>query len=144
MKIRKQTAIKILVAMLTILMLTMCMQSTVFASKQAAYADGVGGSSSRGGNDYLDPDLIKPNDDANVANDFQSVAGSILGIVQIIAVAVAIIMLIVLAIKYISSAPNDKAEIKKHAVIYVVGAVLLFGASGILQLIKNFSGVFDK
>lgn len=125
MKIKKETAIKILAAVLTVLMLTMCIQSTVFAT------------------DYLDPDSITPNDDANVANDFQSVAGSILGIVQIIAVAVAIIMLIVLAIKYISSAPNDKAEIKKHAVIYVVGAILLFGASGILQLIKNFSGVFD-
>ena len=88
MKIKKETAIKILAAVLTVLMLTMCIQSTVFAT------------------DYLDPDSITPNDDANVANDFQSVAGSILGIVQIIAVAVAIIMLIVLAIKYISSAPS--------------------------------------
>ena len=69
----------------------------------------------------------------------KSVSGQILGIIQIIGVAVAVIMLIVLAIKYISAAPNDKAEIKKHAVVYVVGAVVLFAASGIIGLIRNFA-----
>ena len=48
-------------------------------------------------------------------------------------------MLIVLAIKYISAAPGDKAEIKKHAVVYVVGAVILFAATGILGIVKNFA-----
>lgn len=122
MKIKKETAIKILAAMLTLLMLTVCMQSTVFATMN-----------------------VKPNDitaqtDTAIATSTKNVAGQILGVVQIIAVAVAVIMLIVLAIKYISSAPNDKAEIKKHAVIYVVGAVLLFGAAGILELIQQFAG----
>lgn len=115
---KKQTAIKILAAMLTILMLTVCMQSTVF---------GIG------------PGDIQPNVNTSAANTAKTASGKILGIVQVIAVAVAVIMLVVLAIKYISSAPNDKAEIKKHAVIYVVGAVLLFGASAILELIKTFS-----
>lgn len=63
----------------------------------------------------------------------------ILGIVQIVAVGVAVIMLIVLAIKYISASPEGKADIKKTAVQYVVGAVLLFGASGILQVVKGFA-----
>ena len=48
-------------------------------------------------------------------------------------------MLIVLAIKYISAAPGDKAEIKKHAVVYVVGAIILFAATGILGIVKNFA-----
>lgn len=121
MKIKKETAIKILAAMLTILMLTLCMQSTVFA----------------------DDFIIQPSDikaeSSGASTSAQNAAQKILGVVQVIAVAVAVIMLIVLAIKYISSAPNDKAEIKKHAVIYVAGAVLLFGASGILQIIKQFS-----
>lgn len=127
MKIKKETAIKILAAMLTVLMLVGCMQSTIFAIDST----------------YLNPSDIKANDTTGAAKKAQTVAGSILSIVQVIAVATAIIMLIVLAIKYISSAPNDKAEIKKHAVIYVVGAVLLFGASGILELIRNFAGVFN-
>lgn len=127
MKIKKETAIKILAAMLTLLMLTMCMQSTVFAT------DAVGSELT------VQPGDIKATA-SDASNSAKNVAGQILGIVQVIAVAVAVIMLIVLAIKYISSAPNDKAEIKKHAVIYVVGAVLLFGAAGILQLIQQFAG----
>ena len=60
---------------------------------------------------------------------------------QVIGVGVAVIMLIVLAIKYISAAPSDKAEIKKHMVVYVVGAIVLFAASGILEIIKRFAGM---
>ena len=48
-------------------------------------------------------------------------------------------MLIVLAIKYMSSAPNEKAEIKKHAAVYIVGAVMAFAAVGVVQIIKTFS-----
>ena len=37
------------------------------------------------------------------------------------------------------SAPGDRAEIKKHAVVYIVGAVVLFASSGILGIIKDFA-----
>mgnify|MGYP006967165386 CR=1 FL=1 len=67
------------------------------------------------------------------------VLGAVLTIVQVVGMGVAVIMLIVLAIKYISAAPGDKADIKKHAVVYVVGAVVLFAASGILGIVKNFA-----
>ena len=53
--------------------------------------------------------------------------------------AVAIIMLVVMAIKYISAAPSEKAELKKSATVYVVGAIVLFAATGILQVVKNFA-----
>ena len=82
---------------------------------------------------------ITSNTSSNVVTSTENIAGTILGVVQVIGVAVAVIMLIVLAIKYISAAPNDKAEIKKHAVVYVVGAVVLFAASGILEIIKGFA-----
>ena len=68
------------------------------------------------------------------------IIGALINIIQIIGTGVAIIMLIVLAIKYISAAPGDKAEIKKHAVVYVVGSIVLFAATGILQIVKNFAG----
>ncbi len=89
--------------------------------------------------DYLDPSTITPSDPSGVAGKAQTIAGQILAVVQVIGVSVAIIMLIVLAIKYISAAPNDKAEIKKHATVYIVGAVVLFAASGILGIIRGFA-----
>ena len=88
---------------------------------------------------YLDPSSITPSDPSGAAGKAQNIAGQILAVVQVIGVSVAIIMLLILAIKYLSAAPNDKAEIKKHAVVYVVGAVVLFGASGILGIIRGFA-----
>lgn len=78
-------------------------------------------------------------DTTGAASSVQRIIGAILTVTQVIGVGVAVIMLIVLAIKYISAAPSDKAEIKKHMVVYVVGAVVLFAASGILEIIKRFA-----
>ena len=78
-------------------------------------------------------------DTSGAADSINRIVGSVLTIVQVVGCGVAVIMLIVLAIKYISAAPGDKADIKKHAVVYVVGAVVLFAASGILQIVKNFA-----
>mgnify|MGYP003163094383 CR=1 FL=1 len=69
-----------------------------------------------------------------------NIGGMVLTIAQIVGSSVAVIMLIVLAIKYISAAPNDKADIKKHAVVYIVGAIVLFAASALLGIVKNFAG----
>jgi hypothetical protein len=78
-------------------------------------------------------------DTSGASTSAQNIIGALISIVQIIGTGVAIIMLIVLAIKYISAAPGDKAEIKKHAVVYVVGAIVLFAATGILGIIKSFA-----
>ena len=68
-----------------------------------------------------------------------SKAGSnIAGIIATAGVAIALGVLIWLAIKYITAAPSDKADIKKSAVAYIIGAVLLFAASGVLALIQSF------
>ena len=116
----KKRIVKILSIALMVVMIAMCLQNVVLA-------------------DMPDPSTIKGTNSGSTYTKFNSVLNTVLGIAQVIGVAVAIIMLIVLAIKYISSAPNDKAEIKKHAVMYIVGAIVLFGASGLLQIIKNFA-----
>ncbi len=60
-------------------------------------------------------------------------------VARIIAAGIAIIMLVVVAMKYMLAAPGDRADIKKSAVAYIVGALVLFGASGILTIIDTFS-----
>ena len=89
---------------------------------------------------HLEIDSIQPNDNGGTAESMQSIAGILIAVVQVIGLTVAIVMLIVLAIKYLYSSPNDRAEIKKHMIVYVVGAVLLFGVSAVLELIKSFAG----
>lgn len=91
--------------------------------------------------DQIDEATVTENasDTSGAAASLNRIIGSAMTVVQVVGVGVAIIMLIVLAIKYISAAPGDKADIKKHAVVYVVGAVVLFAASGILGIVKKFA-----
>lgn len=78
----------------------------------------------------------------NATDSVKSVAGSIITIARVICAGVAVAMLTILGIKYMSSAPSEKADIKKHAVPYVVGAVIMFGCTGILSIIEQFAASF--
>ena len=77
--------------------------------------------------------------DASAANSVENIVGAILYITKVIAVGVGLIMLTAVAIKYMSSAPGERATIKKHAVVYIVGACVLFGSAGILNIIQKFA-----
>lgn len=109
----------------------------------AAYAGG----STAGGTGFqwssqLDQ-IVTGTGDSEVVKPIDNVAGTIVTVTQIISVGVAIIMLIVLGMKYMMSAPGDRATIKKHAVVYIVGAIIMFGAAGLLGLIRNFANVIS-
>lgn len=87
----------------------------------------------------LDPHSFTREDKSGASNAVTNVIGSIINIAQIIGMGVAIIMLVVLAIQYIAAAPEGKAEIKKNSTIYIVGAIILFSAAAILQIVKSFA-----
>ena len=81
---------------------------------------------------------IQPKDPGTAGEKVTNTAGQILTIVRIVGMAVAVIMLTILGIKYVAASPNEKADYKKGMTVYVVGAVLLFGASALLSLIQKF------
>lgn len=83
---------------------------------------------------------LKPDDTTGATEAVTGLMGSGIAVAQVIGTGVAVIMLIVLATKYMMAAPGDKADIKKHAVPYIVGAVILFASAAILEIIKNFAG----
>ncbi|MBQ7410003.1 MAG: hypothetical protein IJW20_01300 [Clostridia bacterium] len=75
---------------------------------------------------------------ADKANNMvNNAAAQIISMARIVCVTIAIVMLLVIAMKYMISAPGDRADIKKHAVNYVIGAFVLFGVSGILTVLNN-------
>ena len=90
-------------------------------------------------------ELIKGDwsDATNASNKVSSILTTIIVAVKISAIAIAIIMLLVVAMKYVASAPGDRADIKKSAIVYVVGAFVLFGVSGILSIIEKVSRVIN-
>ena len=54
---------------------------------------------------------------------------------------IAIIMLIVIAIRWMGSSPSGKAQMGKTVRYYIAGAIFIFAAVGILQIVKNFSDI---
>ena len=116
--------VKIISVLLMVLMVITMLSTSAFATNW----------------DDIDTNMFaSTKDESGATTSATNIIGAIISIVQVIGMGVAIIMLVVMAIKYISAAPSEKAEIKKSATIYIVGAIVLFAASGILGIIKNFA-----
>lgn len=69
----------------------------------------------------------------------QNIMGTIINTIRIVGTGVSIIMITYVAIKYMSAAPNEKAEFKKSAMAFIVGAVILFASSNLLGVIADFA-----
>ena len=67
------------------------------------------------------------------------VVGTVLDVVRIASVSIGLVMLTVLGAKYMLASPNERAEIKQHLVVYVVGAFVMFGASALVTIIQKFT-----
>ena len=89
-------------------------------------------------------DLNKYNNNAKPSGSINSskiidptkeVSGIIISAIRIIGTGVALIMITVVAIKYLIAAPGDRADIKKSSVLYIVGAIIVFGSSNILKIL---------
>lgn len=66
-------------------------------------------------------------------------AGKILGVVQAVGSGIAVIMLIVIGIKYVIASVDEKAKLKETLTVYIIGAILLFAGSNLLTIIVKFA-----
>lgn len=62
-----------------------------------------------------------------------------INVIRIVATGISVVMLSYIGIKYMMAAPGEKAEFKKSASIYILGAILIFAAGNILTIIVNFA-----
>ena len=67
--------------------------------------------------------------------DFQTQFGDIYNIVLQIGLGLAVIVGIVLGVKFILSSVEGKAEVKKMLIVYVVSCVVIFGSFGIWKIV---------
>ena len=77
--------------------------------------------------------------DANDNSGIQTVGQKIMGIINTVGVVVAVVVLMVLGIKYMMGSAEEKAEYKKTMIPYLIGAVLIFAATTIANAIYNFA-----
>lgn len=82
-------------------------------------------------------DEIVGGGDIGVNEVDKTLAAKILGAFQYVGYAIAIGMIIMLGVKYATSAAEDKASIKSSSVKYIIGAILIAGASTVANWIFN-------
>lgn len=77
-------------------------------------------------------------------NAISKVSATVISVMRIVGTTIAVVMLLSIAIKYMIAAPGDRADMKKQALPYIVGAVLVFGVPNILGIIINIAGTAFK
>lgn len=88
--------------------------------------------------DKINPDDFKPGEPTIVdAGKSIDLAEKIIGGIQIIGTILSIAILMFIGIKYMMGSIEEKAEYKKSMIPYMIGAILLFGTSWIVNFIYN-------
>ncbi|MBD9159687.1 MAG: hypothetical protein EGQ16_07690 [Clostridiales bacterium] len=72
-------------------------------------------------------------------NEITGVGEKVIGIVTMLGSILAVLVLVILGIKYMMGSTDEKAEYKKSMLPYVIGAVLVFAASSIASVIYNLA-----
>lgn len=73
--------------------------------------------------------------DPSQATGVATIGGKIASILTTVGIVVAVIVLLILGIKYMMGSASEKAEYKKTMIPYIVGAVLVLGASSIVKIV---------
>ncbi len=81
----------------------------------------------------------KQNLNGNADQQITKVGGNIVNIIQVVGIVVAVIVLLVIGIKYMMGSASEKAEYKKTMIPYLVGAVLVFAGTSLVKVIYSLA-----
>lgn len=86
------------------------------------------------------PSAYRPDKrDENADTKLENKVEDILGYISIIGVVVSVITIMIVGIKYMIGSIEEKAEYKKTMIPYLVGAILVFAAVPIANMVYNFA-----
>ena len=68
-------------------------------------------------------------------SDLQSIAGKVLGLIQVASAVLAVVLIAVFGFKFIMGSANEKADYQKSFVPLIVGVVVVFAATSIAKLL---------
>ncbi len=128
---------KIMSIMLVVMMLFFTMPTIVNASGAGTYWAGDTGSDVDAGGlaDRLHGTT------SGATDQVVDIGNQIIGIITTVGVVVSVVVLLVLGIKYMMGSASEKAEYKKTMIPYLVGAVLIFGASAITKVVVGLASL---
>lgn len=86
----------------------------------------------------IEPGSITGDTDIKGSPEIANVGKTIVGILQTVGIILSVIVLIILGIKYMMGSAEEKADYKKSMIPYLVGAILIFAASSLAQVVFQF------
>lgn len=75
---------------------------------------------------------------APTGTEIKDLGNKIIGILQTIGIVLSVVILVILGIKYMMGSAEEKADYKKTMIPYIVGAVFIFLAPTIANMVYNF------
>lgn len=115
-----------IVSIILMAMILVTMTTTVMAAEETEKAADITPSSIDGSTSDVD------------VTNISTLGNSIVRILTTVGVVASVIVLVVLGIKYMMGSAEEKAEYKKTLMPYVIGAGLVFAASGIANIVYTF------
>lgn len=118
----KTKVLKIMVTFIILICLIMIGSCNVFAVRDPA--------------EILIPDTVKGDE------EIEGLGEQVLGIVTVVGYAMAIIISIIIGIKYMTGSVEEKAGYKKSMIPYIVGCVILVAAPTLTNVVYDTSKAF--
>lgn len=79
------------------------------------------------------------------SNAIGDTGNRILGVIKVVGIFASIGILMIVGVKYMMGSAEEKAEYKKVMIPYIIGAILLFGASAFAgKLVTLAEGLFSN
>lgn len=84
----------------------------------------------------FDPDYYEPELEEQ-SSELKLKAGKILDVVSIVGTILSVVILMIVGIKYMLGSIEEKAEYKKTMLTYLIGAIILFSATTLPNILYN-------
>ena len=78
--------------------------------------------------------------DTGAASELVTLAGKVIGLIQIASAVAAIVLVAVFGFKFILGSANEKADYQKSFIPLIVGVVVVFAATSIAKLLFGLIG----
>lgn len=87
----------------------------------------------------LKPSEVEVEGELNDGGTMQEFGEKALGIIQIVGIVGSVLILMVAGIKYMTGSVEEKADYKKALMPYIVGAIILFTATTLANMVYQFA-----
>lgn len=84
------------------------------------------------------------NGSGNQPDEVINLGKTIVTIMQTVGIVVAVVVLLIIGIKYMIGSAEEKAEYKKTMIPYIVGAILIFASTTIVNVVYNLANSFNS